>query len=412
MESELAVVQSCYSEMVEALNFVDVFSAPGGLSLGFQMAGFRPLVAVDIDKHGVETLLYNFPKTKVLLKDIRELDGRELLNRTGCSGGPDVIGGGPPCQGYSHVGRVKIASLVRGGLWKLQNGNTRMIDDPRNLLYREFVRLVGECHPKFFVMENVAGMASYRDGELLKEVKDDFQHLGYNVDYKPFDAVDFGVPQHRKRIIFMGNRLGVPNPFPDSRSSRGNSPSDDPVTVWQAIGDLPPIKAGKGCEVMEYNKSAFHTYQEWARKGASNVFNHVARPHTDRDIRTFRSMRPGTKWKDLQQEYRNMYGYREDIFTDKFKRLWKKKPSWTITAHLCKDGYVYIHPTQSRTITVREAARLQSFPDRFMFRGPRSSQFRQVGNAVPPLMAKAMALGIKKILCSFRQSKLVDKHEV
>jgi DNA (cytosine-5)-methyltransferase 1 len=384
--------------MNEAPNFVDIFSAPGGLSLGFQMAGFRPLVAVDIDKHGVETLSYNFPKTKVLLKDIRDLDGRELLDEIGHSGGIDVIGGGPPCQGYSNVGRVKIASLVREGIWKLQNGNPRMIDDPRNLLYKEFVRLVRDCHPKFFIMENVNGITSYKDGELLAEIKENFQLLGYNVDYKLFDAVNFGVPQHRKRVFFMGNRLGVPNPFPNSHSVEGNSATDDAVTVWQAIGDLPTLKAGRGSEVMEYNKSAFHIYQEWARKGASNVFNHVARPHAERDIRTFESMRPGSKWKDLRQEFRDLYGYREDIFNDKFKRLWKKRPSWTITAHLCKDGYVYIHPTQSRTITVREAARLQSFPDRFAFRGPRSSQFRQVGNAVPPLMAKRMALGIRKVL--------------
>lgn len=388
----------------EKFCFVDIFAAPGGLSLGFKMAGFRVLAAVDIDSYGLETYRYNFPEVNALCKDVQTLDGKALLNSIGLSKGEiDVMGGGPPCQGFSTVGRVKIASLVRSGVWKLQNGNPKLIDDPRNLLYREFIRLVRDCAPKFFVMENVRGMASYRNGELMEEIRKNFEIIGYNVDYKPLDAANFGVPQHRKRVFFIGNRLGLRNPFPEMQQA--SSDRRNFVSVWDAIGDLPYLRAGSGQEVMNYSKDSFHPYQDWARTGSCYVFNHVARPHTLRDIETFKQMRPGSSWNDLPQKYKEMYGYRDDIFHDKFKRLWKKeKPAWTITAHLCKDGYVYIHPTQSRTITVREAARLQSFPDRFVFKGSRTSQFKQVGNAVPPLLAKAVALSIKEALEEFHRS--------
>ena len=383
----------------KTLNFIDIFAAPGGLSLGFTMAGFYLLGGVDIDSDGLKTFSYNFPNAKILQKDVRSLDGAELLEAIGLSKGEiDVMGGGPPCQGFSTVGRVKIASLVRQGIWKLQNGNPRLIDDPRNLLYKEFARLVKDCAPKFFVMENVRGIRSYRDGQLMSEIRQEFENAGYIVDYKQLDAAEFGVPQHRKRVFFVGNRLGLANPFPEPMS-KGCSNRERTISVWDAIGDLPSLRAGKGTEIMEYDRDTFHSYQEWARTGSSHVYNHVTRPHTQRDIETFKLMKPGDAWKDLPKEYRDLYGYRDDIFNDKFKRLWKKQnPSWTVTAHLCKDGYVYIHPTQSRTISVREAARLQSFPDTFVFKGSRTSQFRQVGNAVPPLLAQAVAVKIKKAL--------------
>ena len=384
--------------MRKSFSFVDIFAAPGGLSLGFKMAGFRILAGVDIDRDGLRTFSHNFPDATVLCRNAQSLDGQELLDALRLSKGEiDVIGGGPPCQGFSTVGRVKIASLVRNGVWKLQNGNPRLIDDPRNLLYKEFIRLVRDCAPKFFIMENVKGMASYRNGELMEEIRKEFEAVGYTADYKLLDAAEFGVPQHRQRFFFIGNRLGLQNPFP-RMSQQIHSNCSEAISVWNAIGDLPPLRAGRGEEMMDYFKPAFHIYQEWARVGASHVFNHVARPHTPRDLKTFKFMRPGDKWKDLPQNYRDMYGYRNDIFQDKFKKLWKNKPAWTVTAHLCKDGYVYIHPTQSRTITVREAARLQSFPDRFVFKGPRSSQFKQVGNAVPPLMVRTAAVRLKEVL--------------
>lgn len=387
---------------------IDIFAAPGGLSLGFSMAGFRLLAAVDSDRNGIKTLSHNFPDTMVFCKDIRELDGKWLLDRAGISRGDvDVLAGSPPCQGFSIVGRVKIASLIRKGIWKLENDDPRLIDDPRNLLYKEFVRVVKEVEPKFFVMENVHGMRSYRNGDMVDEILERFQGIGYMADYRVLNAAEYGVPQQRKRLFFIGNRLGMPNPFPEKTHSRYDAPDNcsgdctvlrNTVTVWAAIGDLPPLKEGEGEEVADYNSPPSNHYQVWSRKGSSKVFNHVARSHRQRDLNTFNSMKPGDKWKDLKQEYRDSYGYRDDIFNDKFKRLWKDKPSWTVTAHLHKDGYVYIHPTQPRTITVREAARLQSFPDRFRFMGSRTHQFKQIGNAVPPLLAKAVADTLRETL--------------
>ena len=387
---------------------IDIFAAPGGLSLGFSLAGFRPLAAVDSDMNGVDTISYNFLDTMVFCRDVRELDGKWLLDEVGMSRGDvDVLAGSPPCQGFSIVGRVKIASLIRKGIWKLEKGNPRLIDDPRNLLYKEFVRMVEEIAPKFFVMENVHGMRSYRNGNLVDEILNEFDAAGYRTDCRVLNAAEYGVPQQRKRLFFMGNRLGLPNPFPEKTHSIYSAPDEcsgdctvlmDAVTVWEAIGDLPPLKEGEGEEVTHYNHPPSNHYQTWSRKRSSKVFNHVARSHRQRDLDTFNSMKPGDKWKDLRQEYRDLYGYRDDIFNDKFKRLWKDRPSWTVTAHLHKDGYVYIHPTQPRTITVREAARLQSFPDIFRFMGSRTHQFMQVGNAVPPLLAKAVAGGIGKAL--------------
>ena len=149
-------------KVTKPLTTVDIFSAPGGLSLGFSMAGFNPLIAVDFDKYGVETLIHNFSKTKVISADLRNLNGKEFLEKMIGDLGPiNVLCGGPPCQGFSNIGRVKIASLVREGIWKLNNSHSRMIDDPRNLLYKEFVRLLNISKPLFFVMENVNGLASY-----------------------------------------------------------------------------------------------------------------------------------------------------------------------------------------------------------------------------------------------------------
>jgi len=399
---------------------IDLFCAPGGLSLGFEMAGFRSLAGVDKDHDGMLTYRHNFPYARAITADIKEeLDSRRLMNEAGVGDRQvDVIIGGPPCQGFSNIGRVKIASLVREGVWNLSTARPRFIDDPRNVLYREFVRIVRDLEPKFFVMENVPGMKSYRNGEIVGEIIEDFGKAGYRTESNVLDAVDFGVPQRRKRIFFIGTRLnGVRISWPKpthfdfeagtttldrftETSVKGLKPC---ITVGEAIGDLPdpvPGRPGLADFPLDYDRPAGRNdeYADWARKGSKKVHNHITRRHSGRDVKVFHMMEEGMWWKDLPEEAKKLYGYRDDIFHDKMKRLFRKKPSWTIVAHLYKDGYMYIHPTQLRSITVREAARLQSFPDRFVFRASRTSQFRQVGNAVPPLLARAVATEVRKML--------------
>jgi len=384
------------------LTLIDLFAAPGGLSLGFKMAGFKPIAGIDVDSRAMETYSYNFPETSAITADIRKLDGRILMRDLGLSPGDlDAVVGGPPCQGFSTIGRVKIASV--------SNQHPRFVRDARNDLYREFIRIVGDLQPVCFVMENVQGLISYRNGKILSDIEKSFMKLGYRVEWKVLNAVNFGVPQVRKRIFFIGTRLKDTSIIwpqeTHGHAPQGNTSSsvhlEPPVTVWDAIGDLPEPVLGRprlSDVEMDYDREPFSKYQKWARQGSIKIHNHIARQHTSRDIRAFSIMKEGQRWKDLPPSIKKLYGYRDDIFHDKMRRLRRDQPSWTVVAHLHKDGYMYIHPTQPRTITVREAARLQSFPDRFIFRGSRTDQFRQVGNAVPPLLARAVALTVREMM--------------
>ena len=407
--------------MREEFTFIDLFAAPGGMSLGFEMAGFKSIAAVDVDERGMMTYSQNFPEAEAMVADVRKLASDELMRRAGISGGEvDVIIGGPPCQGFSTIGRVKIASLVKEGVWNLRNSNPRFIDDPRNVLYREFVRIVKDLKPAFFVMENVPGMMSYRNGEIVREIIEDFERIGYRAEARVLNAVWFGVPQVRKRIFFIGTRLsgvGLRWPRPthadptDTQMTLEHFMNAEvglkpPVTVWEAMGDLPdpvPGKPGLADQPVPYDGPPFCEYQKFMREWGGGppdgkVHNHVTRRHNERDVMVFSMMKEGMWWKDLPSGVRKLYGYRDDIFHDKIKRLRRDSPSWTVVAHLYKDGYMYVHPVQPRTITVREAARLQSFPDRFIFRGSRTDQFKQVGNAVPPLLARAVASCVRLML--------------
>lgn len=401
--------------MTEKYTFVDFFGAPGGLSLGFEMVGFKSIGALDIFKAGMETYQFNFPNSKILIEDIKKISVQDLKKEFGVGKGDiDVVIGGPPCQGFSTIGRVKIASLAREGIWDLNNHHPRFIDDPRNELYKEFVRMVNGLHPKIVVMENVPGMMSYRNGEIVREIIEDFTSIGYRAKARVLNAVEYGVPQIRKRIFFIAVRkdLKVKVKWPKPTHILKNSldkvkplfdyPGLKPaITVWEAIGDLPSPVPGRpklADSPLEYDRPPFSEYQKWARKGSKKVHNHITRQHNERDITVFKLMKEGEKWKDLPEDIRKNYGYRDDIFNDKFKKLKKDEPSWTVVAHLYKDGYMYIHPVEPRTITVREAARLQSFPDTFIFKGSRTDQFKQVGNGVPSLLAKAVAESVRGML--------------
>ena len=392
--------------------FLDLFGAPGGMSLGFKMSGMRPVGAVDMFKAGIETYKSNFPEVpdeNVLCEDLSRGDIIERI--TGSTslgqGDVDVVVGGPPCQGFSTIGRTKIASLVRNGQRHGRNTSARFIDDERNNLYKSFVKLVDYFKPSIVVMENVPGMMSYMDGAVVRQIREDFEGIRYN-DIRPdiLNAADFGVPQTRRRIFFTATKDGSGFAWPAKTHFRsGENPPGSPkhVTVTDALGDLPalarPKKRAKATDsVRKYRKDPSCPYQIWARGDMKALSNNITRWHRKKDIEVFKNMAPGSKWSQLSLADRTKIGYSNDSFDDKWKRLPVDRPSWTVTSHLSRDGYMYIHPTQSRTISVREAARLQSFPDWFKFKGSRGAQFRQIGNAVPPLLALALAKCVVKML--------------
>lgn len=366
---------------------IDLFCGAGGMSLGFELGGFEIGMGIDSDKFACETHNLNF-QGRCHNTQIEHIeDPRTLLAESGYNSF-DVVVGGPPCQGFSRVGRGKIRSL--------QEDPTDEIDDPRNQYYRHFIRFVKTLKPLFFVMENVPDMRTYKDGErlLLDKAIEEFRKSDYEVEFKILQADHYGVPQTRRRLFLVGNRLDLPIVWPEETHS------DEPRTVWDAISDLPIVAHGAREQIMSYEaRCDLNEYQEFMREGAgSKVTGHQTRWHNDQDLEAFRWMPEGGKYIDLPDRFKR---YRDDIFQDKYRKLLRDEPSWTVEAHLAKDCYRHIYPSREnepeppRTISAREAARLQSFPDRFQFAGAMTRQFHQIGNAVPPLLAKAIAKTIK-----------------
>ena len=386
------------------------------MSLGFKLAGMRPIGALDKFGSGITTYRKNFPEVpeeNVVRADAsRSNIVDEFQRKTALKQGDiDVIIGGPPCQGFSNVGRVKIASLVKNGQRNGRSSNARFIDDRRNHLYKVFIKFVRRFKPRAVVIENVPGMLSYKNGRVVEQIKEDLKRAGYpNADSRVLDAAEYGVPQFRKRIFFIATRGGAPVTWPVRTHFQKTRPDEKPtagareyVTVGDAIGDLPELTLPeKNLKIedmeMEYGRLPECEFQRWARGRQTRLHNNITRWHRKKDIEVFGNMEPGDRWIDLPDTDRRKIGYSDKSFKDKWKRLRESEPSWAITAHLQKDGYMYIHPVENRTISVREAARLQSFPDSFVFHGSRSAQFRQIGNAVPPVLAMAMAEHLKCIL--------------
>lgn len=385
------------------VRILDLFAGAGGLTLGFEQAGFSPGVMVDSCAMAIETLDVNFNHRNgvALERDLSDITPLELERDLLASKREprfDLIIGGPPCQGWSTVGRGKLRSLGYQG--------HDVFEDPRNRLYKSFLDFVGYFQPAVCVMENVPGMMSVRGVSMAEQVARNLENRGYNVSWQLVNAVDFGVPQIRQRVFFVGVRRdqGVRFEFrsPKTDSGKRRFPL---VTVRDAISDLPPIKNGNREWIKERRRpEKISAFAREMRSGAdlSKIFDHVCRTNNKQDLEAFRLLKQGGWYRDLPKRLKR---YRDDIFEDKYKKLFWDRASWCVTAHLSRDGYTHIHPSQARTISIREAARLQSFPDCHYFAGCMGDKFRLIGNAVPPLLARVIAEDIRDQIFKKRRKR-------
>jgi DNA (cytosine-5)-methyltransferase 1 len=345
------------------LKVLDLFAGVGGFSNGFEQAGFTIASAVEIDKQISQSLQKNHVNTKVYNKSILHISPCQIKKDVGSI---DIIIGGPPCQGYSLRG-------TRQGL-----------NDGRNFLFKEFIKNVKYFKPKYFVMENVPTILTDQDGYFKDEIVKEFEKLNYGVDVGVLKAVEFGVPQNRRRAIFIGKLNGYIN------LPKGNT--DDIVTVWEAISDLAYLDSSQGDFEADYRLSTDSNYQKLLRKNSKKLYNHKATNHSALAIDRLKRIPPECGKEYLKEKISSTFG-------KTWGRLEKDKPSPTIVTRFdTPSNGKNSHPFLHRAITPREAARIQSFSDDFIFYGNKTSIIKQVGNAVPPLMAKAIAEHIKKDL--------------
>jgi DNA (cytosine-5)-methyltransferase 1 len=434
---------------------LDLFAGAGGMSLGLHAAGAKCIGAIEFDQAAADTFSLTFLNHDLRVfagpdeGDVNKVPVNKLLGALPEL--PDIVCGGPPCQGFSRIGRAKQASLL-GEETRIKQGG--VTDPGRNLLYQYFLAVVRHAQPLAFVMENVPGMRQHLGNDFARRIAREAHYLGYNVRYFLLNAAHYGVPQHRWRLFFLGLRSNLGHeaiPRPPVRThvngdrAIGSSLPEDPwmisniptvsdpepqVAVRQAIGDLPKLKGHlhdppslPGDELLPL-RGAPSAYVEGLRDWPDLETPELLSGHwyrfTPRDFSIFRLMAQGDCYPEAleiahslfreklvsmesppnpgSQEYAELKNhfvppYRNDAFHDKWRKLVADEPSWTLTAHLSKDTYSHIHydSRQGRTISVREAARLQSFPDGIEFAGNFGDQFRQIGNAVPPLLARALA---------------------
>lgn len=372
------------SRAVKRPTAVDLFSGAGGLSLGLQDAGFTVLAAADSDPWSIETHTANVGGLGYVGDLTDPADFIEHLDGWGITS-VDLVAGGPPCQPFSRAGQSKIKDLVKTGV--------RTHDDPRAALWQSFMRIVEHLHPSAVLVENVPNLPSWDDGAVLMGFFESFRSLGYSVDARIIDCFLFGIPQHRARLFMVATRNDATFNWP--------GPRGDFTSLRDAIGDLPMVPGGQRAEELPYRpRRALTAFQRSMRTrmnpdSSPVIYDHITRAVRADDLEAYELLDEGQTYADLPERLRR---YRSDIFTDKYKRLTWGELSRTITAHLAKDGYRYIHPQQHRTLSVREAARLQTFPDDFRFAGQPSHRYRQIGNAVPPMMAEALGTAIRAAL--------------
>lgn len=384
----------------------DVFSGAGGFSCGFEMAGCEVIGAIEHDKWAADTFKYNHPHAKMLLGDIETFSTETLKEQIEQ---PDIIIGGPPCQGFSIC--VKNAGDPK---------------DPRNSLFVEFIRMAKIFSPKVMVMENVPNIirAKTKSGiRVVDIIQQEFEKMNYHVYYDVLNASDYGVPQMRQRFVLIAASQELSKPFPLKTHFVEGTDQEDTTklkkcpTLWEAISDLPDIEAREGSEVMEYTKPAVNEYQQACRRNSTKLYNHLAMKHTKRLVERFSQMTWGQSVSDitderLKQRKRNGNGRVSDSpYDQNNRRMHPDRICHTITATFYGN---FVHPYKNRNFTAREGARIQSFPDSYVFFGKPTvvskklllkegrtgeaylCQYSQIGNAVPPLMAKAIAENILK----------------
>ena len=336
----------------------DLFAGVGGMSEGFRMAGFDVAFAIEYDKDIAASYKRNHSETDVVADDICNVNVVMLHEKHPHI---DVIIGGPPCQGFS------------------QKGKRLSLDDPRNFLFRQFVKFVEEFKPKYFVLENVPNIITTSNGYFKEQIVKSFENLGYQVTCDVLCAKDYGVPQDRRRAVFLGekNKLEIALP----------SPKNTAVSVKDAIYDLPFIESGEGVEERDYDKMPMSSYQKMLRNGAAKLYNHVATKHSKSALERLHMIPKGKGKEVLPKELLT-----KSIYSGTWCRLLEDGIAPTITTRFdTPSSGRFTHPILDRCLTIREAARIQSFPDTFRFYGSRTCQMKQVGNAVPPLLAKAIA---------------------
>jgi len=362
---------------------VDLFSGAGGLSEGFREAGFWVVFAIENDPHAAASYVYNHSRnkrkyrTELLDRDVSQINFEMLQNEVKKKTGRkiDVIMGGPPCQGFSRA-----------------NMRTRNSSNPLNKLVSHFIRAVKGLKPKVAVVENVADMEIFENGRFVEKLKSQFENIGYKSEHRVLTAANFGVPQRRRRFFLIAARQELPILYPKPTVSQ-----DAYVTVWEAISDLPKLANGNRVNELHYRRNEhISPYQIMMRKGANGkVQNNFVSVNSDLVIRRYAHIPQGGKWRNIPDSLMKNYKDKDRCHNYIYRRLKEKETSIVIT-HFRKS--MLIHPREDRGLSVREAARIQSFPDHFIFKGPLISQQQQVANAVPPLLAKAVAKSVKKML--------------
>ena len=381
------------------LHSIDLFSGAGGITEGFRQAGYECLYANDSMPEAIKTFELNHPEAWADCGDIEKVNPVAIRAELGIRKGElDVLVGGPPCQGFSI------------------NAPDRFLQDPRNKLFKDYVRFLEEFEPRTFLFENVPGLLSLGDGKVLDRILSEFVRLDYHVTVKILFAAHYGVPQERWRLILLGSKISEiappePTHYASGRANfRGGggvltfqlTDSDKrkllpAVTVGDAIGDLPRLMMGEGAETIGYTTVKPSAYARTMRNPEGVTYNHFAAKLAKQNIERMKFVKPGGSWRDIPHELlpKGMQRARKSDHTKRYGRLRNDGLAGTVMTKCDPHWGTVFLPDQERSLTVREAARFQSFPDTYQFLGPRVSQYEQVGNAVPVLMAKAIAAQIR-----------------